>query len=174
MTFNTVKPTDGATDSQRIQNLYKYLNQLADKLNYALNNLDDQNLTQTFLSSLQKDETVESVEKSQSNSLLYSGSADVGTCITFPDYASKYRFLLMRTSNSPAHVLCPVYSKDGSIIVSGSYSAIVGQDTVGIWSVSGMCSKNTLSLDYCTFALIKNGIVTMNNGNAITRIWGIR
>ena len=52
MTFNIGKPSDGVTDSQRIQRLYLYLNQMADKLNYALNNMDEQNLTRTFLASL--------------------------------------------------------------------------------------------------------------------------
>ena len=52
MTFNIGKPSDGVTDGQRIQRLYLYLNQMADKLNYALNNMDEQNLTRTFLASL--------------------------------------------------------------------------------------------------------------------------
>ena len=100
MTFNIGKPSDGVTDSQRIQRLYLYLNQMADKLNYALNNMDEQNLTRTFLASLtnggdgdqrstkglKTEQVDEMIRDGRSSALLFSGStAKAGDTITLND-----------------------------------------------------------------------------------------
>ena len=106
MTFNIGKPSDGVTDSQRIQRLYLYLNQMADKLNYALNNMDEQNLTRTFLASLtnggdsdqqstkglKTEQVDEMIRDGRSSALLFSGStAKAGDTITLNDSVDNYR-----------------------------------------------------------------------------------
>lgn len=189
MTFNIGKPSDGVTDSQRIQRLYLYLNQMADKLNYALNNMDEQNLTRTFLASLTKggdgdqrstkglktEQVDEMIRDGRSSALLFSGStAKAGDTITLNDSVDNYRFLLIRFSNSWMHALCPILDGDRSCTaVRGSHTNISATNSFTVWSVDGDYAGNKVTIDNCYSANVKSGSVTIT-ARTISYIWGIR
>jgi hypothetical protein len=189
MTFNIGKPSDGVTDSQRIQRLYLYLNQMADKLNYALNNMDEQNLTRTFLASLtnggdgdqrstkglKTEQVDEMIRDGRSSALLFSGgTAKAGDTITLNDSVDNYRFLLIRFSNSWMHALCPILDGDRNCTaVRGSHTNIGATDSFTVWSVDGDYAGNTVTIDSCYSANVKSGSVKIT-ARTISYIWGIR
>ena len=154
MTFNIGKPSDGVTDSQRIQRLYLYLNQMADKLNYALNNMDEQNLTRTFLASLtnggdgdqrstkglKTEQVDEMIRDGRSSALLFSGSTDGDRSCT---------------------------------AVRGSHTNISATNSFTVWSVDGDYAGNKVTIDNCYSANVKSGSVTIT-ARTISYIWGIR
>lgn len=48
MTFKIDKPIKGKTPEETVNNMFTYLCRLSDALNYHLNNIDENNCTQTF------------------------------------------------------------------------------------------------------------------------------
>lgn len=48
MIFKIERPTKGRTTEETVDNLYRFVCDLSDKLNYHLNNIDENNCTQTF------------------------------------------------------------------------------------------------------------------------------
>ena len=48
MTVKIDKVAKGKNDTETLNNIVNYLNQLADRLNYVLNNIDEKNMTSTY------------------------------------------------------------------------------------------------------------------------------
>ena len=153
---------------------------MADKLNYALNNMDEQNLTRTFLASLtnggdsdqqstkglKTEQVDEMIRDGRSSALLFSGStAKAGDTITLNDSVDNYRFL---------HALCPILDGDRSCTaVRGSHTNISATNSFTVWSVDGDYAGNKVTIDNCYSANVKSGSVTIT-ARTISHIWGIR
>lgn len=194
MTFNIGKPKKGNTQTESIENLYQYLNRLADDLKYALNNMDAQNLTAAFAQSLQQGGNAAAAPgmqagkvkqlagaellKGMQSCVLYQGTAGNGSTISLNDRITNYRLVVVRFADSLFEAVCPVTSgnKNGTTNAVRGSSSFVTDASVYIRSVTMTyddATPNRITLT-TTNTVGFSGSAFKITATQITRIVGVK
>lgn len=179
MTFNFEKITVGKSAEEQFSNILQFLNKLVDKLNYHLNHIDEQNLTQQFAESLRAGATETAAapaQKVQANVSglveLYKKRASEQEEIELLDAVDNYRMLRVKFYGSDNEVICTVGNE-----ISGNRSVII--DGI-VWLSSFVASYSSnnpklIKIDNCRGAsIVLSSGIGQQYVYSIDRIWGYK